>query len=105
MNKGDVVGAALQVNKEDEEKARLLEALKKHKKEKKQKKKEKRKVNIVMNRFTKKNFIPAGCSHDRDSMYYRERGKVYVFFLSLKRHDVYYFVHTFTRKCENLQVG
>ena len=35
MNKGDVVGAALQVNKEDEEKARLLEALKKHKKEKK----------------------------------------------------------------------
>ncbi|PAV87918.1 hypothetical protein WR25_03695 [Diploscapter pachys] len=43
MNKGDVVGAALQVSKEDEEKARLLEALKKHEKEKKQKKKEKRK--------------------------------------------------------------
>ncbi|PAV62517.1 hypothetical protein WR25_00147 [Diploscapter pachys] len=43
MNKGDVVGAALQVNKEDEEKARLLEALRKHEKEKKQKKKEKRK--------------------------------------------------------------
>lgn len=84
MNKGDVVGAALQVNKEDEEKARLLEALKKHKKEKKQKKKEKRKVNIVMNRFTKK-IIPAGCSHNRDSMYYRERERKGVRLLSVSQ--------------------
>ena len=93
MNKGDVVGAALQVNKEDEEKARLLEALKKHKKEKKQKKKEKRKVNIVTNRFV--HFYLCGCPHDR------ERKSAFLLAISQK---TYYFIHTVIHGCENLQV-